>query len=166
MNLEITHLENVKESIKHDHEHLGVREVHESNAVGNDSHLHQQNDLVSRSTAGVVRNSPCSFLLSARFTLFQDIEERREDAGINDGLDLVLVAGCDVADSPGSFLNNVGLLVGEEGGENFQGAGLDNHVSLQTGNRNELENCLTRTNWSDIASTRVCVRSLFPHSHL
>ena len=56
------------------------------------------------SSTGQISNRPGSLLLSLEISLDQDVNQRLQTPGIDDGLDLVRVARGDVGDGPGALL--------------------------------------------------------------
>ena len=61
-------------------------------------------DLLDVAATGEVGHCPCRLLLGLEVPLDQDVDQRLETPGIDDGLDLVRVARGDVGDGPGALL--------------------------------------------------------------
>lgn len=65
-----------------------------------------------------------------RTYLHQCVDQVRYEACVDDLLDLAVFPCCDVGQSPGGLLLNVGLLVAQEPGEHGQGPGIQHRLGL------------------------------------
>lgn len=145
--IQITDLEYVLEAIKSDLDNLVVGAGQEV-AQGLDATLGDKvPDLVGllEATTGRVANGPASLLAGLQVTVGQQVDERWDNVGIDDGLDLSGVSGCDVGNGPARLLANAILVRAQEGQQTRQGTAVDDNLSLYI---------ITGNNVSDRAQSR------------
>jgi len=89
-----------------------------------------------QSTRSSVRHCPTSFLLRLEVGVLKDVDQRRNDVGVDDGLDLLRRSSGDVRDGPASFLADTFFGRREEGEKSGESSGSENDLSLEvvTGN--------------------------------
>lgn len=58
------------------------------------------------STRCRIRHGPARLLLGLEISILKDVNEERDNVGVDDGLDLLRTTGGDVGDSPACFLSN------------------------------------------------------------
>ncbi len=68
-----------------------------------------------KAARGGVANGPARLLAGLQVAVGQQVDERRNDVGVNNGLDLSRVAGRDVGDGPTRLLADAILVRAEEG---------------------------------------------------
>lgn len=83
------------------------------------------------SSTGRVRHGPARLLLRLEIGVLKDVDEGRDDVGVNHGLDLLRAAGGDVGDGPARLLANAFLGRGEEGEESGKGARSEDDLGLE-----------------------------------
>ena len=64
-------------------------------------------NLLDGSSARQHGNGPDGLLLGVEISLDEDVDQGLETSGVNDLLDLLVVASGDVGDSPGTFLQKI-----------------------------------------------------------
>ncbi len=74
---------------------------------------------LGKTTAGCIADSPAGFLLGLEVGVLKDVDEGRDDVGVNDGLNLLRGTGGDVGDSQQASLRMPSL--GEERSESKGG---------------------------------------------
>ena len=79
----------------------------------------KMNNLLDGSSTGQVGHSPGSLLLGLEVSLDEDVDQRLETSGINDHLDLLVIASGDVGDDPGACLDNLHLWMLQELGKDW-----------------------------------------------
>ncbi|KAI6766284.1 hypothetical protein HG530_007354 [Fusarium avenaceum] len=87
-------------------------------------------------TGGSVADSPACLLTGLEVAVLEEMDQRRNDVGIDHGLDLGRVASSDVGNGPASLLADAILSRAEQGKETGQSAAVDNNLGLNivTGN--------------------------------
>lgn len=106
--VDVSNFQNVLQSIKSDLDNLVVHGV-EQITHGLDAALLDQVSNLRRflqASGSSVRDRPAGFLLGLEIGILENVDERRNDVGINDGLDLHSRTGSDVGNGPASFLSN------------------------------------------------------------
>ena len=71
----------------------------------------------------------------------ENLDERGEDASVDDHLDLVSISGSDVRDGPGSLLDNVHPVVLQQSGEDRECSSGQNGVSLIVRSSDNVAQC-------------------------
>ncbi len=85
---------------------------------------------LGKTTAGCIADSPAGFLLGLEVGVLKDVDEGRDDVGVNDGLNLLRGTGGDVGDSPASLLANALLGRRKERKQRWQGTRRDDDLGL------------------------------------
>jgi hypothetical protein len=130
--VEVTNLENVLEAIQSDLDNLVVR-AHKEIAQRLDTALgNQVADLLRllKTARGGVADGPASLLSGLEVTILKEVDQRRDQVGINDSLDLGRVAGGDVGDGPACLLADAVLSGAKEGEQAGQGTAVNDELSL------------------------------------
>lgn len=130
--VEVTDLENVLKTVKSHLNDLVVGAA-EKVAQGLDAALGDEvSDLLRllQATRGSVANGPASLLASLEVTVLEKVNQRRDDVGIDNGLDLGRVAGSDVRDGPASLFADTVLSRAQKRQEAGQSAAVDDDLSL------------------------------------
>ncbi|KAI3483457.1 hypothetical protein L1887_53684 [Cichorium endivia] len=125
-------LEDVLEAVERDLDDLVVH-AGEQVAERLDASLRDEvADLLGlrEAAAGGVADGPARLLLGLEVGVLEDVDEGRDDVGVDDGLDLLGGAGGDVGDGPAGLLADALLGRREEGEQGGQGAGRDDHLGL------------------------------------
>ena len=125
-------LEDVLKTVKGDLDDLVVG-AREQVAEGLDAAaLDEVADLsgLLETTAGSVGDSPASLLAGLEVAVLEQVDQRRDDVGVNDGLDLCGVAGGDVGDGPASLLANAVLGRAQQREQSRQGTTVNDNLSL------------------------------------
>lgn len=102
----LANLENIVQAVERDLDNLVIHHV-EQVTEGFDTSLgHKVTDLrwLLKSTRRRVGNSPAGLLAGLEVGVLENVDERRDDIGINDGLDLRRGASCNVGDGPARLL--------------------------------------------------------------
>lgn len=130
--VEVTDLENVLKTVKSHLDDLVVGAA-EKVAQGLDAALSDEvSDLLRllQATRGSVADGPASLLASLEVTVLEKMNQRRDDVGIDNGLDLGRVAGSDVRDGPASLFADTVLSRAQKRQEAGQSAAVDDDLSL------------------------------------
>ena len=93
--------------------------------------LHQKFGLIGLAATRGVADSPGGLLPDVKLSVGEQLDQRRGNVGVNDGLNLVLVSGRDVANSPARLLPDALLWGGEEGEEATEGIEVNNNLGLK-----------------------------------
>lgn len=130
--VEVANLENVLETVEGNLDDLVVgadQEVAQrlDAALGN-----EVSDLfrLLQSTRGGVADGPAGLLAGLEITVLEEVDQRGDDVGINDGLDLGRVAGGDVGNGPASLLADAVLGGAQEREQAGEGAAVDDDLGL------------------------------------
>lgn len=89
-------------------------------------------DLVGllEATRGGIGDSPAGLLAGLEITVGQKVDKRRDDTGVDDGLNLAGVSGSDVGDGPASLLANAVLSRAQKREQSRQGTTVDDDLGL------------------------------------
>lgn len=129
----LTDLENVVEAIEGDLNDLVVHHGQEI-AEGLDASLGNEvpdDRGFLQSTRGSIGDGPARLLPGLEVGILEDVDERRNDVGINDSLDLRRGSGGDVGDGPAGLLANAVLGRREEGQESRESTGSNDNLRLE-----------------------------------
>mmetsp|Transcript_5742 Transcript_5742/g.11447 ORF Transcript_5742/g.11447 Transcript_5742/m.11447 type:complete len:512 (-) Transcript_5742:106-1641(-) len=124
-------LEDIFQTFQGDRDNLRVADRQQITERPDASLLHQELDLLWRTTTRGVGNRPSCFLTNVKFCRGQQLNQRRDNVVFNDGLDLFLVAGGNVGNRPACFLANTLLGTGKKGQQARQGIVVDDKLRLQ-----------------------------------
>jgi hypothetical protein len=128
----LTNLEDVLKAVKSDLDDLVVG-AREQVAEGLDAAaLDEVADLsgLLQTTAGGVGDGPAGFLPGLEVAVLEEVDQRGDDVGINDTLDLCGVAGSDVGDGPASLLADTVLSGAQQGKQSGQRTAVDDDLGL------------------------------------
>lgn len=95
--------------------------------------LYEVSDLgrLEEAAGSGVRNGPACFLLGLEVGILEDVDEGRDDVGLNNGLNLMRGTGGDVGNSPAGLLADWVLGRGKKGEEGRESSRSNDNLSLQ-----------------------------------
>lgn len=130
--VELANLENVVKTIKSDLDDLVVSTGQDVAKRLDAALVDKVADLLGsgKTTRGGVGNGPAGLLSSLEIRGAQEVDQGRDEVAVNDGLDLVRVAGGNVGNSPAGLLADRVLGRGKETKERGQGTRVDDELSL------------------------------------
>lgn len=130
--VEVTNLQNVLETVKSNLDDLVVRADEKVAQRLNAALSNKVADLLRllQASRGSVTDSPASFLTGLQVTILKQVNQRWDDVGIDDSLDLRRVASGYVGDGPASLLADTVLGRAEEGQEARQSTAVDDNLGL------------------------------------
>lgn len=88
---------------------LRIADIEECAEWGDNSAVGHVEDVFGLSRDGNIRHGPRGFLLGLEISAIQQMNDQRHESCVNDGLNLLLVAGGDVGDEPNCLLKAYGL---------------------------------------------------------
>ena len=130
--VKLANLENVLKTIKGNLDNLVVG-AGKKVAERLDAALSNQvPDLIRllKATRSRVADSPASLLTGLEVGMGKKVDQRRDNVGVNDRLDLGRVSSSDVADGPASLLANTILVGAQQGQEARKGTAVDDNLGL------------------------------------
>lgn len=132
LSVQISNLENVLQAVKSNLDDLVVGTGKEV-TQGLDAALSNEvSDLFGllEATGCSVADGPTSFLTGLEITVLQEVDQRRDNVGIDDSLDLRRVTGSDVGNGPAGFLANAILGRAQKRQEAWKSAAVDDDLGL------------------------------------
>lgn len=128
-----SHLQNILQSIQSDLNDLVVGTLQQI-AKRLDASLGNEVSNLTRflqSSTGGIGHSPTSFLLGLEVGVLEDVDEGRDNVGIDDGLNLLRTSSSDIRDSPTCLLSDSFLGRPEEGKKCRESSRSQNDLGLQ-----------------------------------
>ena len=138
--VEVAHLENVLEAVERNLDDLVVGASKEV-AEGLDAALVDQvSDLIRllETARRSVANSPAGLLAGLQIAVGEEVDQRGDNVGVNDGLYLSRVASSDVGDGPAGLLANTVLVRAQKRQETRKSAAVDDDLSLNVISGNDV----------------------------
>ena len=132
--------QNVAEAIEQHLDELGILGCEQVADGLDDLAFDQVEDLFSAGARCVVGDGPSGFLLHAKLTVGQHVDEEWNKLSLDHGLDLGLGASGDVGQCPGSLLLNADLLMRQQGVEDGQSARVNDALCLVIGSGDNVAN--------------------------
>ena len=128
----LTDLEDVLKTVQGNLNDLVVRAREQVAQRLDASALYEVADLgrLLQTTASSVRDGPASLLAGLEVAVLEEVDQRRDDVGINDGLNLCGVSSSDVGDGPASLLADTILSGAQQREEGGQRATVNDDLSL------------------------------------
>lgn len=129
----LTDLEDVLKTVEGDLDDLVVDRAQEITHWANAALADEVADLgrLRETTGSGVGDGPACLLLGLEVGILENVDERGNNVGVNDGLDLVRRAGSDVGDGPACLLADAVLGRGEQAKESGEGTRGDDHLGLE-----------------------------------
>lgn len=140
--VQVTDLEDVLEAVQSDLDDLVVWAA-EKVTQGLDAALsYEIADLIGllKTSTSSVADSPASLLARLKVTVGQQVNQRRDDVSVNDGLDLGRVAGGDVGNGPARLLPDTVLVGAQERQQAGQGTAVDDDLGLNVVTGDDVSN--------------------------
>ena len=141
----LVHLANLKDVVETVERNLDDLIVHHLQEVTQGLDATLGNEIANlrgllETTGRGVRNRPARLLLGLEVGILEDVDERRDDVRIDDGLDLLRGSSGNVGDRPASLLADTILGRGEKGEESRKGARSDHDLGLEVVARDDVAN--------------------------
>lgn len=142
LSVQISNLENVLQAIKSNLNDLVVgagKEVTQGLDAALSNEVPDLFRLLEATGCGVA-NGPTGLLAGLEITILQEVDQRRDNVGIDDSLDLRRVTGSDVGNGPAGFLANAILGRAQKRQEAWESAAVDDDLGLDIVASNNVTN--------------------------
>ena len=140
--VKLANLEDVLKTIQGNLDNLVVRASKEVAERLDATLSNQVPDLIGllETTRSRVADGPASLLTSLKVSMGEEMDQRRNDVGVNDRLDLGRVSSSDVADGPASLLADAILVGAQERQEAGKGTAVNDNLGLNVISSNNVAN--------------------------
>ena len=138
----LTDLENVLKTVKSDLDDFIVRAREQITQRLDASALDEVTDLggLLQTTASSIRDGPASLLTGLEVAVLEKVDQRRNNVGLDDGLNLCRVAGGDVRNGPARLLADAVLGGAQQGEQSPECTTVNDDLGLDVIARNDVAN--------------------------